>query len=218
MRWTSYLPTSPEPLARLEWWVWVIAAFCGVAAILLGFVARGIGQYRGQIVVQSAQQHLDKALSDRDEKARQLEEKSKELEQVARQAQQKAAELEARQAARRLLPPQRAELLRLLRARPTDAARIQILAVAGDAEAHRYAEELTAVLRETGWNVGDGVLTVANIVASGVVITISDARRPPSGAVLLLQSLKSVGVTAGGHNDPSFDPHWIRVVVGNLPR
>ena len=50
MDYTRFLPDSPQALARWELAVWLVAGLFGVAAIALGFVARGISQHRGVLV------------------------------------------------------------------------------------------------------------------------------------------------------------------------
>jgi hypothetical protein len=75
MKWTSYLPSSPESLSSLEGWLWVIAAIVGIISIFIGLFARGVGQYKALIL----QTHLASALSQIEAKQipRQLSEKQK---------------------------------------------------------------------------------------------------------------------------------------------
>jgi hypothetical protein len=50
MIWTSYLPSSPASLTKIEWWLWFFAGFFIILSVFLGFAARSVNQYKAHIL------------------------------------------------------------------------------------------------------------------------------------------------------------------------
>ena len=146
--WRAYLPDSPDTLARIETWLYVIAAIGGALAILLPFVARDIARHRVSVV-------LNRELGDRDAKYRALQEKTDVLEEERRP--------------RTINDEQLGKLQLFLQTHPVQPTAISIQVTSGDGEAARYANQLRNLLRYLQWDVGDNTL-VAFGSQHGVII------------------------------------------------
>lgn len=48
--WTSYLPSSPESLSRLEWGLYIFIGVIAIIGVLLGLFARGVAQHKARII------------------------------------------------------------------------------------------------------------------------------------------------------------------------
>jgi hypothetical protein len=209
MQWTSYLPSAPDTLSRIEWWLWFGVAFSAIVTAIVGFLAWEVGRHRTKVEKESLQGELWEALEERDVKAKQLEE-------MIADAEKRAARLESKQAPRRLTPTQRKQISELLKG--VAHAKVVVTAVLGDGEAIRYANDLVEALGQAGWTV-DGVnqAVYAPNNPVGLLIRVKDKNNPPQGTIEIGSAIKKVGLQIAGAEVPSTAPDIIEIVVGNKP-
>jgi len=216
MSWVSYLSDSPARLSTIEWWLY-FAVFCfTVFAALCALFAIQIGRYRGNIERQIANNELTETQKELSNTREELQAKDQRIERLVEETQQKTAQIETQQAPRKLTSIQQNQLIELLKGSPHVPTKIT--AVLGDGEGIRYANDLKSVLKAAEWTV-DGVDQAVYTPNSpiGLFIYVKDRQAPPSGAVLLIQSLKKIGVQAQGMEKTSLAPNTIDIIVGNKP-
>jgi hypothetical protein len=205
MQWTSYLPSSPESLSRLEWWLWLLAGCFTVIVVLLGFAARGVAQYKARIL----QMQLTSALEERDSKTKQLQ-------TLAEEAKQKAIEIEAKQAPRRLSENQKEIMVQRLR--EIKGARIRITTILGNTESVVYGQDFALALQAAGWHVEGGGINQSVFTGKipvGLNLIIKDPNNPPPGSLALDDLLMQLGIKYNDFRDPSIPPDVIVMIVGS---
>lgn len=217
MSWTSYLPSSTEKLADLEWWLWFTAAILGILTIVVGVVAREVGRYHTGIEKVEVQGGLAAARAELEQALRQRDEKARQLEEIANKARQEAAAIRERQKPRTLNAEQKAKLTQMLSGGQRGNVYL-LAAVAGDGEALDLAKELNQVLNAAGWHMENFAANwISTINVTGVTIMVHSESTAPSHADILQKALEAVGIQSPGQVDVGTPEGKFTVVVGHKP-
>lgn len=116
---------------------------------------------------------------------------------------------------RHLTAEQKDKLLEILRNNPKGKVGVTCHAIGG--EPCNFAREIIDVLRSAGWVVefNDHALIIGE--TQGLVIQIRSANSAPVRAVVLQQSLKTIGFAAVGQLDNSLNEDDVKLLVGTRP-
>jgi len=206
MRWASFLPNSPDVLARLEWWLWLIAAGVAIIGVLIGVAAREVGRHRAGLL----EERLTEAHAERDAKTKQIED-------IADKTRRDVAAVQERQRPRTFGADERTRFLGVLNAGPKGT--IYLLGAAmGDGESSSLATQLLEVLRSADWRIEN---YAANWVSTwnpiGVVLIVPSREKAPAHAATLQRAFDAVKIEAKVQTDAKMPEGSLTIIVGRKP-
>jgi hypothetical protein len=133
------------------------------------------------------------------ERAAKAEKEAARLNKVAEEERLSRIRIEERLRPRRLSPLQKEAIRAALS--PLGKVEIGLMAIVGDAEATRYAEDFYEVLVQAGWQPSPiDALINSGTIPSGLVIKVVDPKN--LAAIRLQQALKAQGIEAPGEVEP----------------
>jgi hypothetical protein len=134
-------------------------------------------------------------------------------------AQLETEHLKQQLAWRTISAEQEAKFIAAISGSPPPGLKISMMAVAGDAEGARYAEDITTLLRKVGLSVPpSGVGMFTGVLPEGVIIKIRDQKSLGGNAGLVLQqAFKAAGINVPGLLVPSMADDSIEILVGIKP-
>ena len=195
MPWTSYLPSSPESLTRIEWGLYIFAALLAVFAALLGLAARYVGQHKAQIIL-------------KEQNAKNID-----IKNLAEEAKNKVSEIEAKQKPRRLSEMQKTIIIKHLE--KYKYTKIKITTVMSNVESINYAEDFVSIFKKIGWQVEFDHTYDLKVI--GIEIFVHDINNISPGAIELVKLLKELGIQSKNIIDPDAPPDIITMFIGHHP-
>jgi hypothetical protein len=136
-------------------------------------------------------------------------------------ADKKVVELQAGQADRHLSAEQRQTILAAIAPHPGQI--VDLVAVATNGEAYRYAQEFAAIFQAAGWQIVNGGISQAIYTGDvvGITVTISAANgaahQAPIGAARLIQTMVGLGLITEGFSGPEVQGDNVQVRIGRKP-
>jgi hypothetical protein len=161
----------------------------------------------------------DAAKKQRDEEAVQLRERLAAAQRAAAEATEKAARVEASQADRRLSDEQKRVILAAIS--PYPGQKVDLVAVMGDGEAFKYAQDFLGIFNAANWDIGGINQAVYNGQVLGVTVSISkthgERNTAPVGAGHLMMALIELGIIKEGFSDAAVIEDNVQVRIGRKP-
>ncbi len=118
-----------------------------------------------------------------------------------------------------LTPEQVAGITGLLKRCSGKDRRVRFATVAGDREAHAFAESIAKLFKLAGWTVEGPGNTFTFTPFPGMVLGVSSADASPDNAAMIQKGFDSLGLPLPGQVNDSLASDQIQILVGNkVPR